>query len=142
MRHPVSVRIAALVATLTTLSAWLLAATEPAQPGTSAAIMALTLPAEAFVGERLVVFGSVLIRSDDTVAPRILVCHQLTGNCTASVAGNATGPAHWLGRAGEMIAHEPGTHSVTATLHAPWGVDVKRAAARAESEVTVRAPTD
>ena len=135
-------RTFALVAVLTVLTAVLLARTPPSRPTTDALVSSLTVPAEAFAGERLSVRGSVLLPGDDVLERRFRFCHVEAGACSTAGWGTVSGPGHWTGFAGDLRTVETGTYRVTWTLHAPWGSDTTRAASRVEAEVTVRAAPD
>ena len=132
-------RTLAIVATLTALTAIVLARTPPERPTTDAIVTSLTVPSEVFAGERLSVRGSVLLASDQVLDRRFRSCHVESGACTTAGWGTVTGPAHWTGFAGDLRTLEVGTYRVLWTLHAPWGSDTTRAATRAEVEVTVHA---
>ena len=132
-------RTLVLVDALTALTAMLLANTAPEPPATDAIVTSLTVPAEAFVGERLSVRGSVLLPSDDVLDRRFRSCHVESGACATAGWGSVTGPGHWTGFAGDLRANAVGTYRATWTLHAAWGSDTTRAASRAEAEVVVRA---
>ena len=132
-------RTLALVAALTALTAMVLVGTAPERPTTDATITSLTMPAEAFVDERLSVRGSVLLRSDAILDRRFRVCNLESGACTTTGWGSVTGQGHWAGHAGDVRVSDPGTYRLIWTLHAPWDSDTMRAASRAEVGVTVRA---
>lgn len=135
-------RTAAVVALLSALAALLLAATAPELPATTGRVTALTLPADVLVGEAVAVRGSVSLPSEGVLDRRFRVCHLELDRCVTTGWGSVPGPGHWTGYAGQVAANDPGTYRVTWTLHAPWGGDTTRAAARTEAEVTVRAPAD
>ena len=132
-------RTLVVVSALAALAAIALALTAPERPTTGARITSLTVPAEAFVGERISVRGSVLLPDEERLDRRFRFCHLETGACATAGWGSVTGPGHWTGYAGELRANETGTYRVTWTLHAPWGSDTTRAATRAEAEVVIRA---
>ena len=133
-------RTLVLHVTCAALAALALAITSPARPASSAAITTLVLPATATAGERLSVFASAHLPDATLLDRRFRVCELATGECRTTGWGTLTGPGDWTGFAGSFTPERPGRYWLSWTLYAPWSADTRRAALRAEAEVTVGAP--
>jgi hypothetical protein len=119
-----------LVALLSTISSGLLRLTAPTPPVGSATITSVTVPAEAYVGERLTVRGSALIAPDRPALRQFSVCHIESRTCDVIHRGWLQDPGHWTGVVGSMRFERRGTYEAIWTLFEPWAVDTPRATSR------------
>jgi hypothetical protein len=129
-----------LVALLSTISAGLLRLTEPTPPVGSATVTSVTVPAAAYVGERLTVRGSALIAPDRPALRQFSVCHIESSACDVIHRGWLRDPGHWTGVVGSMRIEQWGTYEAIWTLFEPWGVDTPRATFRMSVPVVTSAP--
>lgn len=134
-------RVGALVVVAATFSGTALRTTAPRTLTVDAAITALVVPATATAGERLSVYASAHLPDAAVLDRRFRVCALATGECRTTGWGTLTGPGDWTGFAGSFAPERPGRYRLSWTLYAPWSADTRRAAVRAEAEVTVVAPT-
>lgn len=133
-------RTSVLVVVLAAMSAMALRTTAPGPPTVEAAVTSLILPATATAGERLSVYASAHLEGATVLDRRFRVCELATGACRTTGWGTLTGPGDWTGFAGSFTPERPGRYRLSWTLYAPWSADTRRAALRAETEVTVVAP--
>jgi len=132
-------RVAVIVSCVSLIVAAILVATAPASAFVPDALLAIAVPSEVYVDERIVMRAVVLVSEGHHLGGRLDVCEVWTATCHTSGWGTFTAPGTQAGFAGSIHLTRAGEYVLEWRLYDDWGVDSRRVVARQRREVTVHA---
>jgi len=132
-------RVALIVSCVSPIFAAILVATAPASAFVPDAFLAVAVPSEVYVDERIVMRAVVLVSEGHDLDARLEVCEVSTATCHTSGWGTFTAPGTQAGFAGSIRLTRTGEYVLEWRLYGDWGVDSRRVVARQRREVTAHA---